>query len=42
MVAVLATPDAPKTLEQLKGLLEGDIKVKVAGKTCAVAIRLPH
>jgi hypothetical protein len=32
MAAVLATPDAPKTLEQLKELLKDDIKVKVAGK----------
>jgi hypothetical protein len=32
MVAVLATPDAPETLEQLRELLKDDIKVKVAGK----------
>jgi hypothetical protein len=42
MVTVLATPDAPETLEQLKELLKDDIKVKVAGKMHATPDKLPH
>lgn len=40
MITTLATPEAPKTLEELTELLKDDIKVKVAGKKHVPLIRM--